>query len=197
MDKRDTLGWRTLDSWGGGVEPVNSFALVTYIPIPLGRFLDDLRKELVPNFMPRAHVTILPPRPLEEDPRVAWGHVYTIIKDFGPFEIAADWVELFESTSVVYLKIGAGRRVLLQMHERLNSGPASYNEGYEYSPHITLAQDLHPSEAADAYELAQRRWAEYRGERWFAVDRVSFVRGTNRRRWLDLAEGRLGVPAAR
>lgn len=196
MSTLDTLGWRTLEGWGEGVEPVNSFALVTYIPLPLGRFLDDLRRELVPSFIPRAHATILPPRPLE-DPRVAWGHVYTLIKDFGPFEIAADWVELFESTRVVYLKIGAGRRVLLQMHERLNSGPTYFDEAFEYSPHITLAQDLREDEVVDAFELAQRRWAEYRGERWFAVDRVTFVQGTNRRRWLDLAEGRLGVPAAR
>jgi len=196
MDTLDTLGWRTLDSWGDGVEPVDSFALVTYIPLPLGRFLDDLRRELVPNFIPRAHVTILPPRPLAA-PRAAWEHVYATIKDFGPFEIAADHIELFGSTSVVYLGIGAGRRVLLRMHERLNAGPTSFPESFEYHPHITLAQDLDPSEAAGKYELARRRWVEYKGERWFAVDRVTFVQNTNRNRWLDLAEGRLGVPAAR
>lgn len=197
MDEVDNLGWRTLDACGDGVEPINSFALVTYIPAPLGRFLDDLRLELVPTFVPRAHATILSPRPLTVDPRVAWEHVYSGIKDFPPFEIVADQIELFESTSVVYIGIGAGRRVLLQMHNQLNKGPLAYPENYQYRPHITLAQDLQPGQVKGAYELARRRWEEYSGQRWFAVDRVVFVQNTNRKRWLDLAEARLGVPSAR
>jgi 2'-5' RNA ligase len=197
MNSVNILGWRTLDACGDGVEPINSFALVTYIPAPLGRFLDDLRLELVPTFIPRAHATILPPRPLTVDPRVAWEHVYSGIKDFPPFEIVADQIERFETTSVVYLGIGAGRRVLLQMHDRLNKDPIGYLERYQYRPHITLAQDLEPGQVAGAYELACRRWAEYTGQRWFAVDRVVFVQNTNRKRWVDLAEARLGVPSAR
>jgi 2'-5' RNA ligase len=197
MDSVDILGWRSLDACGDGVEPINSFALVTYIPAPLGRFLDDLRLELVPTFVPRAHATILSPRPLAVDPRVAWEHVYSGIKDFPPFEIVAGEVELFESTSVVYIGIGAGRRVLLQMHDHLNTGPVGCAEHYQYRPHITLAQDLGPGQVQAAYELARRRWAEYSGQRWFAVDRVVFVQNTNRKRWLDLAEARLGVPPAR
>jgi 2'-5' RNA ligase len=197
MKNVDPLGWRTLDACGDGVEPVNAFALVTYIPAPLGRFLDDLRLELVPTFLPRAHATILPPRPLAVDPRVAWQHVYAGIKDFPPFEIVAGEVGMFKSTSVVYIAIGAGRRVLLQMHDQLNAGPLGCKEPFEYRPHITVAQDLNPERAAVAYELARRRWAEYTGQRWFAVDRVVFVQNTNRKRWLDLAEARLGVPSAR
>ena len=49
----------------GGAQRINLFALVVYIPDPLAGFLDDLRKELVANCLPRAHVTILPPRPLQ------------------------------------------------------------------------------------------------------------------------------------
>jgi 2'-5' RNA ligase len=192
-----TLGWRTLDSWGDGVEPVNSFALVAYIPMPLGRFLDELRRELVPTFIPRAHVTILPPRPLTVDPRSAWEHVYSAIKDFPPFEIALADVEVFESTSVVYIAVGPGRRVLLQMHDQLNAGPVRYEEPYLYQPHITLAQELNPRQLASKFDLARRRWTAYLGERWFAVDRVTFVQNTTRGLWLDLAEGRLGVPTAR
>lgn len=192
-----TLGWRTLDSWGDGVEPVNSFALVAYIPMPLGRFLDDLRQELVPTFVPRAHVTILPPRPLSVDPREAWGHVYSAIKDFPPFEIALADVGVFESSSVVYIALGPGRRVLQQMHEQLNAGPVGYEEPFAYYPHITLAQELDPERLARTFELVRRRWADYSGERWFAVDRVTFVQNTTRNLWLDLAEGRLGVPTAR
>jgi 2'-5' RNA ligase len=197
MQNVTTLGWRTLDACGDGVEPVNAFALVTYIPEPLGRFLDDLRRELAPAFFPRAHVTILPPRALAVAPTVAWEHVYTGIKDYPPFEIVAGDLEMFEHTSVIHIGIGAGKRVLFQMHDQLNSGPAAYDEPFVYRPHITLAQDLHPDDVEDAYALAHRRWNEYTGQRWFAVDRVTFVQNTNRKRWLDLAEARLGIPTAR
>lgn len=193
----DTLGWRTLDSWGDGVEPVNSYALVAYIPMPLGRFLDDLRLELIPSFIPRAHVTILTPRPLSVDPRAAWEHVYSVIKDFPPFEIALADAGIFKATSVIYIALGPGRRVLKQMHGQLNAGPLSFAEPFEYFPHITLAQELDPKQLSIAFERARRRWAEYPGERWFAVDRVTFVQNTTRDLWLDLAEARLGVPTVR
>ena len=35
-------------------ERLNVFALVIYIPDPLGQFLDDLRRELVPHYNPHA-----------------------------------------------------------------------------------------------------------------------------------------------
>ena len=41
---------------------MNQFALVIYIPDPLGRFLDDLRRELAPDCVPHAHVSVLPPQ---------------------------------------------------------------------------------------------------------------------------------------
>ncbi len=50
---------------------LNVFALVIYIPDPLGRFLDDLRTALVPGCNPHAHVSVLPPRPLAVDWQVA------------------------------------------------------------------------------------------------------------------------------
>src|SRR5271157_1965000 len=48
-------------------EQLNVFALVIYVPEPLGRFLDDLRRELSPASNPHAHVSVLPPRPLAEE----------------------------------------------------------------------------------------------------------------------------------
>ena len=48
-------------------ERLNVYALVIYIPDPLGRFLDHLRRELVPAYKPHAHVSVLPPRPLFVD----------------------------------------------------------------------------------------------------------------------------------
>ena len=38
-------------------ERLNVFALVIYVPGPLGKFLDDLRRKLVPGCNPHAHVS--------------------------------------------------------------------------------------------------------------------------------------------
>src|ERR1022692_1327638 len=88
---------------------LNVFALVIYIPDPLGRFLDDLRRELVPGCSPHAHVTILPPRPISTTPQAAIEAVRSRIHDFAPFEIEAALVEVFSETDVVYLRLGRGR----------------------------------------------------------------------------------------
>jgi hypothetical protein len=45
-------------------ERLNVFALVIYIPGPLGLYLDELRRDLVPDYDPHAHVSVLPPRTL-------------------------------------------------------------------------------------------------------------------------------------
>ena len=66
---------------------INSFALVSYIPEPLAGFLDRLRQELVPNCFLRAHVTILPPRPISSSPEAAWETVRTLAPRFAPFEV--------------------------------------------------------------------------------------------------------------
>ncbi len=69
---------------------LNVFALVIYIPDPLGRFLDDLRKELVPGCNPHAHVSVLPPRPLAVDWRVASEQVHRCAASRSPFEVTLE-----------------------------------------------------------------------------------------------------------
>src|SRR6266850_7332122 len=106
-----------------GQDLVNSFALVAYIPDPLRKFLDDLRRELVPGCVPAAHVTILPPRPLSDTPREAIETIRARIPDFSPFEIETGEVEVFPVSDVVYLSLKKGAKHLLQMHPALNLGP--------------------------------------------------------------------------
>ena len=67
----------------GSVPPeqrLNIFALVIYIPDPLGGFLDDLRRELTPGCNPHAHISVLPPRPLNVDWRVASGDARAVLE---------------------------------------------------------------------------------------------------------------------
>src|SRR5580704_4919864 len=93
-----------------GQDLINNFALVTYIPDPLGRFLDDLRRELAPGCTPHAHVTILPPRSLAATPLEATEAVRRLVSDLGRFEIETARVEIFPVSEVVYLTIGEGHR---------------------------------------------------------------------------------------
>src|SRR5437588_9041381 len=99
-----------------GQDQVNAFALVTYLPDPLGKFLDDLRRELVPGCIPHAHVTILPPRPLSGTPEAAIETLRTRLADFSPFEVELGEIVVFPVSDVVYLSLKRGRKELLQMH---------------------------------------------------------------------------------
>src|ERR1700680_3836007 len=137
-----------------GQDQVNAFALVTYLPDPLGKFLDDLRRELVPGCVPHAHVTVLPPRPLSATPQIAIETVRSHIADFAPFEIELGEVQVFSETDVVYLTIGGGHKDLLHMHRALNVSPLDYKEPYPYHPHITLAQDLTHEQSLGLESLA-------------------------------------------
>ena len=171
----------------GGRDLVNSFALVTYIPDPLSKFLDDLRRELVPGCNPHAHVTILPPRPVSGTPEAAIEVIRTRIVDFPAFEIETGEVLVFPVSNVVYLSLKTGSKDLFPMHRALNTGPLEYREPFDYHPHITLAQDITPSQSAEMAALARQRWSEYSAQRGFPVETLAFVQNTTGNHWIDLA----------
>src|SRR5262245_60762585 len=109
-----------------GTEKVNQFALVIYFPDPLARFWDELRLELIAGCRPRAHVTVLPPRPLA-DVEAALQLAGVLIPEFPPFEIVAGDVEVFPQTNVIYIGIRRGGEELVAMHGAMNTGPLAYN----------------------------------------------------------------------
>ena len=176
---------------------INSFALVSYIPEPLAGFLDKLRQELVPNCFLRAHVTILPPRPICASPEAAWETVQSLIPLFAPFEVEMTQVEVFPVSDVIYVGIGRGREELQTMHHALNAEGFRCHEPYPYHPHITLAQDLKGDEVDELARVARTRWAESKLPKTFRVDKVVFVQNTRRNCWLDLGESALGHPDSR
>src|SRR6476660_9151793 len=124
-----------------GMEKLNQFALVIYIPDPLARFLDELRLELVNGCRPRAHVTVLPPRPLP-DVEAALEEARIMSPEFPPFEIEAGDVEVFPKTKVIYIGLRSGGDQMRTMHEALNTGALLFDEPYAFHPHITLAQEF-------------------------------------------------------
>src|SRR5579863_3770371 len=159
---------------------INSFALVAYIPEPLAGFLDRLRQELVPNCFLRAHVTILPPRPVCSTPEAAWKTVQELVPRFRPFELQLADVVVFPITDVIYISVREGNEELGKLHDHLNAGGLRFDEPYRFHPHITLAQELQPDELHELVTVAEARWDEYKGPRSFRVEKTVFVQNTRR-----------------
>jgi 2'-5' RNA ligase len=190
---RETDG--TLHRVPAEAEP-NVFALVIYLPDPLGGFLDDLRRELVPHYNPHAHVSVLPPRPLNGDWHVASEQVRELTTTGSPFDIELTSVDLFPITNVIYLELGKGASELYAMHAAMNRHCLKFEEPFTYHPHVTLAQEIPDSEVEALCALAKRRWEEYSGPRHFRAERAVLVRNTLPNCWIDLAAYSLGSAAA-
>jgi 2'-5' RNA ligase len=174
---------------------LNVYALVIYIPDPLGRFMDDLRRELAPACNPHAHVSVLPPRPLAVDWQVAGEQVRGLTETQPPFAVRLAEVRIFPVTNVTYIEVGAGAADLHRMHDAINRGALAFDEPFAYYPHITLAQQIEPDRVQAVHELAGRRWKEFTGPKTFRAERAAFVQNTAGNCWIDLAEFRFGAVA--
>jgi len=172
---------------------LNVFALVIYIPDPLGRFLDDLRRDLVPGCNPHAHVSVLPPRPLAVDWQAAGEQVRVRAGNWAPFDIVLQRIRIFPVTNVIYLELGQGETEMFRIHAAMNSQALEFDEPFEYHPHITLAQEIPPGQAAAVNRRAQELWDGYPGPRSFRAERTAFVQNTLGNCWIDLAEFALGA----
>jgi hypothetical protein len=171
---------------------LNVYALVIYIPDPLGSFLDDLRRELVPGCNPHAHVSVLPPRSLAVDWPVAGDQVRDCANKWKPFEITLGGIQRFPVTNVIYIEVASGAPELHRMHQRMNAGYLKSEEPFEYHPHITLAQEIPLADLESVDRHAQLRWSKFTGPRTFLAERAAFVRNTMGNHWIDLAEFSLG-----
>jgi 2'-5' RNA ligase len=172
---------------------LSQFALVSYIADPLARFLDELRTELTPGCKPHAHVTILPPRPLHDELADTVHKIAEDIRGVAPFRIELGEIEIFEGSHVVYLGLARGANELRQLYGALNCGCLEYAEPFAYHPHITIAQNILPEEAAGMALTARERWANYRGPRGFTVSVLSLVQHVAPSIWADVAALPLGV----
>jgi 2'-5' RNA ligase len=169
-----------------GAGRINSFALVGYLPEPLAGFVNGVRREIKPEYNARAHITVLPPRPLACAPEAAWSQVQDRLRGFGPFLVELLGARVFPVSDVIYLALGAGYEDLERLHGRLNQGCLVFAEPWCYHPHVTLAQDLEWPRVAPGLELAKRRWREFQGPRNFSLDHLTFVQETEGHDWVDL-----------
>jgi 2'-5' RNA ligase len=176
---------------------LNIFALVIYIPAPLGRFLDDLRTELVPHYKPHAHVSVLPPRSLAVDSKTASEQARALLESWSPFDVELTALGVFKATDVLYLEVGAGASELRELNEAMNRDALQFQEPFEYHPHVTLAQGVLHENVPELCETANKRWTEYSGPRTFRADRAAFVQNTIDDVWLDLDVLLFGAVALR
>lgn len=173
------------------------FALVIYIPDPLGAFLDDLRRELIPACDPRAHVSVLPPRTLAADWRVASRQVRALTEGWPSFDIELTAVQVFPVTDVVFIDVGRGAAELQKMHAAMSCRALAFSEPFRYHPHVTVAQEIPPGQVTEIRRKAENRWSNYRGPRQFRAERAALVRSATDGCWLDIAEYSFGVVAVK
>lgn len=179
----------------GSPPPVDLYALVTYLPNPLGSFLNALRQELVPACHLRAHVTVLPPRQLHSQAS-AWDRLQSAGPDFSPIDIELGDIEVFARTSVIYASIRRGMPELIELHRHLAQGALAFDEPYPYHPHVTLAQGLTDGPLDRAFSHARERWREFQGSRSFVLDAMTFVQSVGVNHWVDLGEVALNAVRA-
>src|SRR5258705_13583996 len=96
-----------------------SYAVVCYLPGKLRNFVDALRRRFDPGLAAwLAHVTILPPRPLDRPMDEPLEAIRQRTASFQPFEVTLNGVSTFWPVSgVVYLTVSAGAQRLIQLHD--------------------------------------------------------------------------------
>ncbi len=177
-----------MDGSCGGEARINSFALVSYCSGPLAEYLTRLRSDLVPDCEAKAHLTVLPPRPIRGSAEDAVRGLMEGLQDFGPVLVELGDVAMFPDSRVIYVSIKAGHAELELMHDALNIGDVAYEEPFPYHPHITLAQDLSPESLESVWERARRHWTSWPHPRSFMVEKLTFVQNTLENRWCDLED---------
>jgi 2'-5' RNA ligase len=174
----------------------NSYALVAYLSDPIARFVDQLRREFTPDCTHRAHITVLPPRPLRISEDAAREHFDPILRKAGRFEIRLGAVSLFERSDVIKIEITSGTLQLRALHDSLNVGPLHQKEEWDYVPHVTLGQDIPAERVAESLAIARRRWEEYGSPPPIVIPSLTFVQQVDEDCWRDLVTLPLGSGSA-
>jgi 2'-5' RNA ligase len=170
------------------------YALVAYVRNPVGEFVESIRRELHPD-LPHlaAHVTILPPRPLQASEFSALETLEEICGPASPFEIVLGGVETFVPvTPTIFIRVEHAAYRVRELHDKLNTGALACTEEWPYMPHLTIVKMSTEAQAEQALAVARDLWGQYRGSRRIEVKELSFVREVEPNCWKDLAGITLG-----
>lgn len=177
-----------MESSLNGYGATTQFAVVSYIPDPLGSFLSQLRTELIPACRLQSHLTVLPPRSLSSPVAALVEELRQRVRDLPAFEVELGEVEIFPVTNVIYISLKNGTERIERLHESLGRDLFTYREPFPFHPHVTLAQEIPLDFVPDLYARACQRWHEWAQGRSFYVDNLVFVRNRNLRGWETLSE---------
>ncbi len=154
-----------LPEWG-------SFALVAYIPEPLGAFLNSLRRALPGEDNPQAHITVLPPRPLKAGVDLVSREAQAILSGFSPFFVELSDVKVFPETNILYLDIASGNEALHALHDALNIGLLAHEENFDFLPHLTISGTVPLKQLTRVRAQAKQAWNQHRGKTKFEINEV-------------------------
>jgi hypothetical protein len=170
------------------------YALVAYLKNPAGGFVENLRRELHPDLphLP-AHLSILPPRPLQGTESSALQVLERICGGVEPFEVTLGDVETFVPvTPTVYIRVQGAAAHMSELHSKLNTEALAFEEEWPYIPHLTIVKMSAEQPAQTAFQIARQRWSHYSGSRRILLERLTFVREDVENHWVDLAPIPLG-----
>ena len=151
------------------------FALVSYVPEPLGSTLAGLKTPANGEPASPAHITLLPPRPLRTDPALAYERIREVLAEFPAFELELTEICRFPSTNVLYLAVGKGRDQIHELYRALNHGEFFHKEEFEFLPHLTLAYPTDLAEAERIHMRLDKQWNQMRHLQPFIVDKAVFL----------------------
>jgi 2'-5' RNA ligase len=154
------------------------YALVAYLNNPTGEFVENLRRELHPD-LPHlaAHLTILPPRPLQGTESEALQVLDRICGHEEPFEVTLGDVGSFAPiTPTVYIRVDVAAARMSALHCKLDTEALAFREEWPYTPHLTIVKMGGEPAAQSAFETARARWSKFSGSRRILLERLTFVR---------------------
>ena len=172
------------------------YAVVAYVKDSLGRFVEELRRDLHPDHTHlAAHVTVLPPRQLQGSEAEAIHTLKRHAPETGPFKIVLGTVETFSpATPTVFIRVEKSAHRFRDLHDRLNQGALFCAEEWPYMPHMTIVKLAAINGAEAAMAEARSRWAEFKGDKSTPIEEVTFVREAASHQWIDIATVRLRQP---
>ena len=164
------------------------YAAVTYVRSPAGMFVEEMRRDLHPaHTHADAHITVLPPRPLQGTEAEAIKTLRENCLSVAPFEVTMGDVEsLIPTTPAGFIRVAHGAYRIRELHDHLNNGSLLYSEPWPYMPHLTIVKLDTIDEARKVIGLARPRWDRCEDSRKIRIDSLTFVKG-NGERWMDLA----------
>jgi len=170
------------------------YALVAYIKNPVGKFVENLRRELHPE-LPHlaAHVSVLPPRQLQGSESAALETLSDICSHVEPFEASLGEMETFiPATPTVFIRVCHSAQRLRELHDQFNTGGLAMKEEWPYMPHMTIIKVPTEEQAQKAYLKARKRWDCFCEPRTIQIQKLTFVREERDHHWIDLANLPLG-----